>query len=242
MKLPAMILFDYGHTLIAEPNFSSINGTRAVMEHTLRNPLGLSVEDVEEATLEIYRIHALGRDIGLELPHRAAQRLLYEYLQLELDISGCELELAYWEGASPCSAMPRVAEMLECVKSKGIRVGVVSNISFSGEALERRIHQVLPDFKPEFAIASSEYMVRKPNRLIFDLALSKARLSPDDVWHCGDSHSKDLAGANSAGIFPVWYKDQTLNNPFADKIEALPDFEHLLINDWLEMIEILNGL
>ena len=34
-------------------------------------------------------------------------------------------------------------------------------------------------------ITSSNYMFRKPNKRIFDLALEKAELTPEDVWYIG---------------------------------------------------------
>ena len=40
---------------------------------------------------------------------------------------------------------------------------------------------------------------------IFDLALEKAELAPEDVWYIGDQYECDIKGALSAGLFPVWY-------------------------------------
>ena len=48
-------------------------------------------------------------------------------------------------------------------------------------------------------------MFRKPNKRIFELALEKACLSPEDVWYIGDNYQCDVMGARNAGIFPVWY-------------------------------------
>lgn len=67
----------------------------------------------------------------------------------------------------------------------------------------------MPDSRFEFVIASSEYMVRKPNPRIFRLALQKAGLSPDRVWFCGDNVRADVEGAHAAGLFPVWYEGES---------------------------------
>jgi putative hydrolase of the HAD superfamily len=246
MKLPKMILLDYGHTLVAEPGYSTINGTKAIMEHVTSNPQGLSAEQVNEMAEALFQNERKkGLIINLELTFQASQRLQCELLQLEFDLPYEELELIYWDGASSGIVLPHVNEMLGFVSSMGIRLGVVSNISFSGASLEKKIKRLLPGFKPEFVIASSEYMVRKPNRLIFDLALKKARLNPEDAWFCGDNIFKDVMGSHSAGIFPVWYDDCTMDNPFGEKnTSALdaPSFEHLHIHDWLELVEVLKGL
>lgn len=54
-------------------------------------------------------------------------------------------------------------------------------------------------------IATSEYLYRKPNRHIFELALEKAELRPEEVWYVGDQYRCDIEGAKGAGLFPIWY-------------------------------------
>jgi putative hydrolase of the HAD superfamily len=62
------------------------------------------------------------------------------------------------------------------------------------------------------------------------------------VWFCGDSPTADVEGAASVGIFPVWYEDLTVENPFRESNSNEPNCEHLHIHDWRELIEILEGL
>ena len=45
----------------------------------------------------------------------------------------------------------------------------------------------------------------KPSPLIFNLALRMAGLDKCHVWYAGNSIKCDVFGANSAGLFPVWY-------------------------------------
>ena len=127
--------------------------------------------------------------------------------------------------------MPGVEEMLAVLKRQNIRRGVISNLSWSGQALRERINRLLPEHQFEFILTSSEYMVRKPNPYLFELALRKAGLSPEEVWYCGDNVENDVMGAHGAGIFPVWYNH-------AGKTVEL-NFPHLEITDWSEMIQML---
>ena len=46
MKKPDMILFDYGHTLLYEPEFDFLKGEKAVFEYIKENPLKVTPEDV----------------------------------------------------------------------------------------------------------------------------------------------------------------------------------------------------
>lgn len=98
-----------------------------------------------------------------------------------------------------------IAAFLRFLKEKIIRTGVISNIGYYGKVVEEKINALLPENDFEFVIATSEYVFRKPNRRIFELALEKAELYPEEVWYVGDQYECDVMGAAGAGIFPVWY-------------------------------------
>ncbi len=49
-------------------------------------------------------------------------------------------------------------------------------------------------------VTSEEVGVEKPDNLIFQYALNKCNLNPEDVIMIGDSHDKDLIGASQIGI------------------------------------------
>jgi len=70
--------------------------------------------------------------------------------------------------------------------------------------------------------------------------LKKSGLSAGDVWFCGDNIKADVEGSAAVGIFPVWYEDETMDNPSRGQSKgAVPDCDHLHIHDWLEVIEVL---
>ncbi len=76
--------------------------------------------------------------------------------------------------------------------NKGIRTGVISNISYASSVVAERINRLIPENAFEFIITSSNYIFRKRNKRIFDLALEKAGL---DQYECdvkGDLDGKDL--------------------------------------------------
>lgn len=53
MKMPRMVLFDYGQTLIAEQKFDGVKGTEAVLQYAARNKYHLSAEQVLAKANEI---------------------------------------------------------------------------------------------------------------------------------------------------------------------------------------------
>jgi putative hydrolase of the HAD superfamily len=243
MKLPKMIIFDYGHTLLYEPGFNKLRGTEALMPYITVNPQNLTAKEIVDFNSNIYAEYCRkSQSICLEMHNLCCMRLSYELLRLKFSVPIEEAEQIFWDNTSIGAVMPYADEMLRYISKRGIRSGVVSNMGWSGKALKVRIDRLLPDNRFEFVIASSEYMVRKPNPLIFDLALKKANLSASDVWFCGDSPTADVEGAASVGIFPVWYEDLTVENPFRESNSNEPNCEHLHIHNWRELVEILEGL
>lgn len=243
MKKPGMILFDYGCTLLYEPDYSSLRGTEAVMQYAVKNPRGLTPQEVNGFAARLWEA-VIGpvREAGFDLHNWAFQRLLYESLQIEFSLFPAEVERVFWENATPGAKTEHIEELLAYLEGCGIRTGVVSNISFSGHALKERIDRLLPMNRFEFIVASSEYMVRKPNPLIFQLALSKAGLPAGEVWYCGDDGQKDILGAHGAGIFPCWYCGPLPEGDCAAPPEKEPMCEHLRIGDWRELIAALKKL
>lgn len=243
MTYPEMILFDYGHTLIYEPALDDERGIEAVLKYATRNKNNLSAKEIAKFLAKLFnKTVNHSRKYDFELHQFALQRLLYEYLEIEIPLPQSELEQIFWFNAAPGTLMPNIDKVIDYLNQNSIRSGVISNICFSGESLEKRINLFLPNNKFEFVIASSDYIIRKPDPMIFELALKKAELTPDKVWYCGDYPEFDAAGANSAGIFPVWYQSE-LECSYRDKdSENPPKCEHLHITDWAEMIDVLDKL
>ena len=146
-----------------------------------------------------------------------------------------------WSNASLLSercVYPHIRQVLDYLYKPGIRTGVVSNLGWSGEALKRRIDVLLPNNHFEFVITSSDYGVRKPDSRIFQLALSRAGLRPEDAWYCGNDEVKDVGGANGAGMFAVHYLGR-LEGDKEPPAEPAASDRAAAITDWNELRELL---
>lgn len=242
MRRPKMILFDYAHTLAWEPDADFLRGEKAVFRHVKENPRGVTPEEASRLGTELFLAARDCRHSGWELHEHQQLRLKYDLLGLTFDLPMNELENLLWTATCPGEPMPGVQDMLAELRARGIRTGVISNLGWTGEALADRLHRLIPEHAFEFVIVSSDYAVRKPNPLIFRAALSKAKLLPEDVWFCGDQIEADVFGAQSAGLFPVWYEEKTIPNGFARKNAALTiTGDHLHIHHWRELIDALNS-
>jgi putative hydrolase of the HAD superfamily len=67
--------------------------------------------------------------------------------------------------------------------------------------------------------------IRKPDRAIFDMAVNRCGVSPTEAMFVGDHPEVDIAGAQAAGLVPVWkrvpYWQMTLENVLV--IDALTE-------------------
>lgn len=238
-RKPKMILFDYGLTLLHEPDFDPLRGDRVVSQYIIKNPNKVTPEEIGAYTRNIFLSANTARAAGFETHEYALLRLVSDSLGLGYSISLEEREQIFWENASTALPMPYIEMLLETLHASGIRTAVVSNISFSEKALKRKIDVALPDNHFEFVLTSSEYGIRKPNPLIFRAALQRANVASEEAWFCGDNFQADILGASGVGIFPVWYRGGSLIKDTEEDPPAAPEL--LCISDWQELIEILGA-
>lgn len=234
MEIPKMILFDYGQTLIAEQKFNGIKGIEAVLPYATRNKYHLTAEQVQDRANEINQ--ELGRFtsekrhlLQTEIPNTMFMFYLYESLGIEIALDNDEMDTVFWNAAAPGAPTEHIKEFLNDLKKKGIRTGVISNIPYASSVVAERINRLLPENVFEFIITSSNYMFRKPNKRIFDLALEKAELQPSEVWYIGDQYECDVKGSLNAGMSPVWYVGAMDDSLYKE------DKNILTIKDWNEL-------
>lgn len=243
MKYPKMILFDYGHTLLYEPGWDPVRGNAELLKYVTKNPNHYTLEDVRKGADLIFGQHIENvRKIGYDISGQAGNKVLYEYLGIEFSLTPLEMETVFWNGASMGAIMPDADKMLAYINKNGIRSAVISNLLWSGAALTERFNRLLPGNQFEFVMTSSDYFMRKPNRLLFDIALQKAGVSSDEVWYCGDNPKADIEGAAQAGIYPVWYDNDMGKDCKRRDEEGLPRCEHLHIYEWAEMVDLLERI
>ncbi|MEO8678191.1 MAG: HAD-IA family hydrolase [Vicinamibacterales bacterium] len=105
-----------------------------------------------------------------------------------------------WAGNHHFEMYDDVAPVLEALKARGLKVGVISNSHRSLDAfrehfsLEGLIHS---------SVSSAEHGFMKPHRSIFDAALERAGVPASASMMVGDSLRADVEGARAAGMRAV---------------------------------------
>lgn len=241
MVLPKMILFDYGQTLVNEQKFDGVRGVEAVLAHATKNKYNRTAAEVQAVADSINK--ELGRFdpkqkhlFQIEVPNHMFTSYLYESQGIEIPLTPKEIDRIFWDAASPGTVSDGIEEFLRFLRAQGIRTGVISNICYDSELVKKRITTLISGHDFEFILATSEYMFRKPNCRIFELALEKADLRPEDVWYIGDNYQCDVVGARGAGIFPVWYLGAT-DRSHSEKADALcaETRDVLTVQNWKEL-------
>ncbi|MGD0588397.1 MAG: HAD family hydrolase [Thermoplasmata archaeon] len=106
--------------------------------------------------------------------------------------------------------VPGVRQLLERLRGRTV-VGVVTNNEV--EEQERKLDDLGLRPLVDFMVVSEGVGIAKPDPGIFEVALSKAKTSPEETVMIGDSWRSDVTGARNAGIRPVWFNRFHLSPP-----------------------------
>jgi HAD superfamily phosphatase (TIGR01668 family) len=94
-------------------------------------------------------------------------------------------------------------ETLEVLKSRGYRLGIISNTS-DDQNVQGIVNQsgLRPYF--EYILTSAALGIRKPDMRIFQAALDHFQVPPVAAAMVGDLLQTDVLGANQMGIYSIW--------------------------------------
>lgn len=122
---------------------------------------------------------------------------------------------------------PEVVGVLQQLKENGYILGVVSNWDY-------RLPTILNDLDVErffdFVLTSAACGCEKPDARIFQEALRRAQVAPEEALHVGDSYERDVIGAQQAGIQPVLVqRDGALDDQGICVIRNLTELSQILV-------------
>ena len=189
MSIKAVIFDAYG-TLLRNDGLRSIP-RRILADH------GLSVreEDVYRAWIDLYSeaIQSSPFRTLREIQGHAFARLLRGF---DVDADATPYVDLFFQVTTAVELYPEVLGVFEVLRDR--RSAIVSNAD----------HEHLAAWKftlpVEFILVSETARAYKPQPLMFQRALERLRLAPDEVLHVGDSEVDDVKGAKAAGLRVAW--------------------------------------
>jgi putative hydrolase of the HAD superfamily len=130
------------------------------------------------------------------------ERIFHDYLDLAKDeLPGVAEELfARFAAPETFGLHAGARELLEALRHRGLRVGIVSNWSARLPGLVERLGIA---GSLDFVLASAIERAEKPEPEIFERALARAGVAPAEALHAGDDVEKDVLGPRRVGIRAV---------------------------------------
>jgi putative hydrolase of the HAD superfamily len=214
------VLFDWGDTLMRwawEPELleaGHVAGLRALG----REPLPRVTEHFRETYLPLLSVPGTLEEV--EYP-ALVRRLLHD---CDIEVGDAELERfleaehAAWQPARQLADTTHA--LLESLRDRGLKVGLVSNAIDPPELLHRDLAQLGIAERLDVAVFSSEVGWRKPHPAIFERALVDLDVEPARTLFVGDTLATDIAGAAALGMptcQALWFRaDDDLDAPEPD--------------------------
>jgi putative hydrolase of the HAD superfamily len=213
------VLFDWGDTLMRwapEPEFLD-DGHRAGLA-----AIGQDVDPVMTARFrDVYLPKFFAQGVVEEVEYPGEVRALLG--EFGIDVSDDELlrfleaEHAAWAPARQLAATTHA--LLETLRARGLKLGLVSNAIDPPDLLPRDLEQLGVAPRLDVAVFSSETGRRKPDPSIFEAALSRLGVQPERALMVGDSVANDIAGAKALGMRTcqaLWFVADVVEEPEPD--------------------------
>ena len=130
---------------------------------------------------------------------------------------------------------PQVQEVLRQVNDR-YRLAVVSDAQSAYAIPELRAVGLYEYFDP--IIISGDYGYRKPDARLFQAALHRLKVSPDQAIFVGDDRYRDVFGAQQLGMKTVWFCNNRVGGQPND---AEPDYIIYQFGELLGALEFFAG-
>lgn len=243
------VLFDMGGTL--EDIFVDAQSERKAIEtlHDMLTSYGLDpAVDLEELKRRVdegwnrYGAYRDSCDVELKPIEIWCGYVLTEFaFPRERLAPHCEEIAHMWEVTHYHRGLrPRVAEMLEGLKSMGLKLGIISNTAALYQVFDVLEEYGIRDYFQDVTLSSITGM-RKPAPDIFQVAMRQLQSKPEECVYVGDTVSRDIIGSKRAGFAKAIQicsqltkeKDHGINREFE------PDY---MVEDIYEVYPLLRKL
>jgi len=213
-------VFDYKHARLAA--LEAMRGLNATLS---RVPLAI-LEREHEVLLQADYMKVLDKVLTFTDSRLRRTRILFENHGVALspgEVLACtEVYQSAYE--KNLRAVPHVKDLIQAVK-KTFTAGIVSNGACGAQMEKLKICRV--DGLFDYLVFSEDVGVRKPDRAIFETALSKSGCKPEDAVFIGDSWEADITGAANCGIATIWLNRYGKAAPKAGLTREIHSFDDI---------------
>jgi putative hydrolase of the HAD superfamily len=97
---------------------------------------------------------------------------------------------------------PYARETLQMLRDRTFPLALISNGNATYQRRKIKEHHLEPFF--DLILIEEEFGLAKPDQRIFQAALDKLSLAPQETWMVGDDLAFDIAASQRLGIFAIW--------------------------------------
>jgi len=197
------VFFDLDHTLWDFEKNSALTFQTLLPEHGVTVPLTNFLEVYVPANLVYWKMYREERITKAELRY---QRLKSVFDTLDYTVSDEVINILAIQYIDQLSSHTHLfadaLEVLDYLKPN-YRLHIITNGFQEIQEKKLRNSGILPYFVE--VIDAEMAGVKKPNPIIFNLALEKAKVRPQSALMIGDSLEADILGAKSAGLHALHF-------------------------------------
>jgi putative hydrolase of the HAD superfamily len=213
------VLFDWGDTLMRWAFDVELlaRGHVAGLEAIGREPNAELTARFRDAYLPKF----FAEGVIEEVEYPAEVRALLREFDLEPDdeelLRFLDAEHAAWAPARQLA--PTTHALLDALRDRGLRLGLVSNAIDPPQLLHRDLDELGVAERLDVAVFSSEVGRRKPDRVIFERALDALGVAPSNALMVGDRVAIDVAGGRALGMKTcqaLWFVADEIEEPAPD--------------------------
>ncbi len=235
-NVPKAILFDLDDTILAFSDASMIAWKKCCDEFVINNKVyfnGIELFEAVTKTRKWYWSDSVRNKNG-RADMENARREVFRYA---LEILDFKNEQKILETADSYSRMQEslwrlfdgIPKAFEILQENGISMTVITNGKADIQKSKLNRFDINKYF--EHVIIDSEVGVSKPNTEIYQIALNKLYLSPEEVCMTGDNLIWDVKAPQELGIFSVWNDFEKKGLPIDTHV--IPD---MIVNSIEQMV------
>jgi len=203
------VTFDFWNTIARAPaGLMSEARRRAIVEACAECGIELEAQLLAASLAEVTRSYESSWAVGEHFHPREGAEMLVRSLGLE-GTAGERTAEAFLTVArnAPVELAPDIRSGLEALQERGIAIGIVCDVGFSGGEVLRELldREGLLAYFSGWAF-SDEVGHYKPAPQAFEAALAMLEAEPAAAIHVGDLRRTDIAGASAIGMGTVRYR------------------------------------
>ena len=126
---------------------------------------------------------------------------------------------------------PNTEDILGQLVNQNVKLALLTN--GAGEAQREKIKRFGLSLYFPVCLIEGELGFGKPDRRVFEMALNKMAVKPQQTWMVGDDLERDISGAQTSGIFSIWFDYKEKGLP-----EGSPIMPDKIINNITELLAL----